>query len=462
LLSTDPSLDILPLLAKHGYAPATNKLDGVQPRALHKSQKRVRREMKRFNVGSCGRRFGKTFMCADWLLEPAVNPAPFIDNLSPISKDLVKTKGDGGLAVAWFAPTFKMVEEVFDDVLRIIGDGNVKSQNRQKGRIVLKNGGKIDFWSLEAAPTLRGRFYARAVIDEAAHVTCDLQSAWEKVIRPTLTDLKGDAFFISTPNGYNFFRTLYEKGEDPKYDDWMCWQLPTTDNPYIDPKEVETAREEMDEQSFKQEYLAEFLRDEGKVFRNVEANLIAPDTNPAFHEGHKLIAGVDWAQVKDFTVNSIGCATCNQEVFLDRFNQIEFFVQRARLIKEWVRWNVTSVVVEANSIGTPNYEELKRETITTKSGRIVNVKCTPLTSESKPKLVQHLALSLEKQRFQFLTDKVAKNELLAYEAKINVVTNRIRYSAPSGGHDDTVVARFLMLSNIHSGGRARVLDLRLR
>src|SRR6185369_3241140 len=137
---------------------------------------------------------------------------------------------------------------------------------------------------------LRGRKYARVVIDEAAHVTCDLAKVWETVIRPTLTDYKGDAFFISTPNGYNFFRVLYERGDDPNYADWKSWQLPTTDNPYIDPNEVALAKEEMDDQSFRQEYLAEFLRDEGKVFRNVEANLIAPSgVNPHAHYGHKMV-----------------------------------------------------------------------------------------------------------------------------------------------------------------------------
>ncbi|MFN6965205.1 MAG: terminase large subunit domain-containing protein [Pyrinomonadaceae bacterium] len=439
--TVDPAQSVLPLLAAHGLVPATKSLD-VQFRRPHPAQAKVRREMKRFNVASCGRRFGKTHMCVDWVLEPSVKDA---------------------LPVAWFAPTFKMLSEVFNDVAKILGNENIASKNKQQGEIVLKNGGRVDFWSLEAAPTLRGRKYARVVVDEAAHVKCDLQKVWEEVIRPTLTDYKGDAFFISTPNGYNFFRTLFERGEDPKYPEWICWQLPTTANPFIDPKEVEQAREELDEQSFQQEYLAAFLRDEGKVFRNVEANLISPEgQTPEMHAGHNLVAGVDWAQIKDFTVNSIGCATCRQEVFLDRFNQIEFHFQRERLISEWVRWGVRTARVEENSIGKPNYEELVRSAPKLNDGRAINLRLVRLTSESKPKLVQALALSLEKEQFQFLPSVVGRNELLAYEAKVNPNTGRIVYTAPAGAHDDTVVARFIMLSNVHSGGVARVLNFRVR
>jgi hypothetical protein len=440
-MSPSDNSSVLPLLVKHGFAPDIKSLD-VEFRKPHPGQAKVRREMLRFNVASCGRRYGKTFMCTDWFIEPAVKSA---------------------LPVAWFAPTFKMLSEVFHEVVGIIGNENIARKNEQQGIIRLKNGGKIDFWSLEAAPTLRGRKYARIVIDEAAHVTCDLEKAWDKVIRPTLTDYRGEAFFISTPNGFNFFRTLFERGQDPNYPNWVCWQLPTTDNPYIDPAEVAEAKAEMDDQSFRQEYLAEFLRDEGKVFRNIDANLNAPENStPELHSGHKLVAGVDWAQIKDFTVNCIACATCKQEVFIDRFNQIDFHTQRERLIKEWVRWNVTSAKVEENSIGRPNYEELSRETITTADGRNCHVRAMRLTSESKPKLVQSLALSLEKVQFQFLPDIAAKNELLSYEAKISVDTGRIKYSAPSGAHDDTVVGRFIMLSHVHSGGSARVLRRRLR
>jgi hypothetical protein len=56
-----------------------------------------------------------------------------------------------------------------------------------------------------------------------------------------------------------------------------------------------------------------------------------------------------------------------------------------------------------------------------------------------------MALALEREEYHWLVDSVARGELLSYEAKINPVTNRVTYSAPSGQHDDTVIARCLGL-----------------
>lgn len=133
----------------------------------------------------------------------------------------------------------------------------IKSKSETEKRIELFGGGVIDFWSLEDPNSIRGRKYKRIVIDEAA-IARNLQEAWLKVIRATLTDLKGDAWFLSTPKGKNnYFHDLFENKE--KYSDWMSWQMPTISNPYIDEKEVEEARLQLDPLTFAQEYLASFV-----------------------------------------------------------------------------------------------------------------------------------------------------------------------------------------------------------
>jgi len=95
------------------------------------------------------------------------------------------------------------------------------------------------------------------VVDEAAHVK-NLQEVWQQVIRPTLTDLKGGAWFLSTPNGMNYFKTLYDRGQDPERDDWASWQMPTSENPYMEPAEIEAARLDLTEAAFNQEFQALF------------------------------------------------------------------------------------------------------------------------------------------------------------------------------------------------------------
>lgn len=352
--------------------------------------------------------------------------------------DLLVDKAIDGCLVGWFSPTYRMLNEVW----KAIHETTLPLHSRvslQEHRIELITGGVIDCWSLDAYDSVRGRKYHRVVIDEAAMVP-NLGDAWQAAIRPTLTDYTGDAFFLSTPKGINFFHECYSRGVDETQAEWQAWHAPTTANPYIDPAEVEAARLELPGQVFQQEYLAEFLQNEGAVFRNIDACLRADSGD---HRGHRLFAGVDWGQQNDFTAISVICATCKQEVELDRFNKIEWAFQRARLKTILDRWRVQAVVAETNSIGQPNLEALVREGLP--------VRGFETTASSKPPLIQSLALALERVESHWLPDPVGRVELLSYEAKRNATTGRVSYSAPSGGHDDTVMARALAWECVQRG-----------
>jgi len=384
---------------------------------LHPGQQQIVDEARRFNVLACGRRFGKTKLGIDLVIDRALD----------------------GYPVGWFSPTYRMLGEVWKEIVETTKPIQTRVA-KQEHRIELLTGGVIDCWSLDAADSVRGRKYARVIVDEAAMVP-DLGDSWQAAIRPTLTDYTGDAFLLSTPKGVNFFHECYSRGVDPAQPDWNGWHAPTTANPYIDPAEVEAARLELPEQIFRQEYLAEFLQNEGAVFRNIDACLHAD--NKTEHRGHSLMAGVDWGQQNDFTVISVVCATCRQEIELDRFNKIEWAFQRARLKTIIERHGCMAVMVETNSIGGPNLEALQREGLP--------VRGFETTGTSKPPLIQSLALALERVELQWLPDPVGRTELLAYESRRNATTGRISYSAPSGGHDDTVMARALALHALHRG-----------
>jgi hypothetical protein len=379
---------------------------------LHPGQALIASEAKRYNAVSCGRRFGKSQFGIDRAAHTVLR----------------------GYPVGWFSPTYRMVSEMWREALAtyrpIISNVNV-----QERRIDFITGGSLEMWSLDNPNTARGRKYKLAVVDEAAMVA-QLEEAWNAVIRPTLTDFSGDAWFLSTPKGLNFFWTLFQRGQDPTFEDWASWQMPTTANPFIRESEVESARLELPELTFAQEYLAEFLSSEGAVFRNIAANLTGdPNATPSAHTSHVLVAGVDWAQVRDFTAISVVCATCACEVALDRFNQIDWAFQRARLTHLVKHWHVRHVVAEWNSIGGPNIEALQAD----------GLPVVPFvtTATSKPQLIQSLALAFERMECAWLPDAVARGELEAFEAKVSGATGRVSYSAPEGLHDDTVIARAL-------------------
>ena len=188
---------------------------------------------------------------------------------------------------------------------------------------------------------------------------------------------------------------------------------------------------------FKQEILAEFIEREGMVFRNIDACMGAPlNADPGRHTGHKIVAGIDWGKQADFTTLSVGCATCGEEVARDRFNKIDYVFQRSRLGVTLDRWRAFGLV-ELNSVGTPNFEMLQRDGL-----RVSAFETTPA---SKPPLIENLALAFERTEWQFQSDPVWTAELEAYERKVSPATGRSAYSAPEGMHDDTVIARALMV-----------------
>jgi len=235
----------------------------LQLPALHPAQLQVGQQAKRFNVICCGRRWGKTVLGRDRLIHPALQGKP----------------------VAWFAPNYRLLTEVWRELQATLGPVITRS-NQQEWRMELRGGGVVEMWSLDSPDSGRGRAYALAVVDECALVP-NLEQAWQQTIRPMLTDYIGGAWFLSTPKGMNYFKALFDRGQDPERKEWASWQMPTVANPFIAPDEIESARLDMTEAAFNQEYLALFVNWEGSVFRRVGEAATVDRTQP--QAGHEYV-----------------------------------------------------------------------------------------------------------------------------------------------------------------------------
>lgn len=216
-----------------------------------------------------------------------------------------------GFPVAYYAPTYAMLMEVWRTMTNLLRELIVHKSETEK-RIEILGGGVLDFWSLDDIDSSRGRKYKRVVVDEAAKVR-HLKEAWQRTIRPTLTDLKGDAFFLSTPRGKN--NDFYELCN---YEGWGFFQMPTTSNPHIDPLEVEDAKGQLDPLSFAQEYLASFITE------NMDAWAYCFD--PSKHIGQTTLNRNYEVKLSfDFNRNPITCG-----VFQDYNNEI-FGIEQIKL-----------------------------------------------------------------------------------------------------------------------------------
>lgn len=384
----------------------------LNPPALHPGQRRVAIHPARFHLTICGRRWGKTRLGA--LL-------------------CIRTAADGGRAW-WVAPSYKMSKVGWRLIRRLAVQVPGADIQKAELSVAFPNGGEIQVRSADNPDSLRGEGLDFVVMDECAFMH---EEAWTEALRPALSDRKGRALFISTPKGRNWIWRLWQRCIDEHDPEWHGWQLPTSDNPYIDPAEIEAARRGLPERIFAQEYLAQFLDDAGGVFRRVMDAATA--TAQAGHiGGHEYVIGADWGRQQDFTALAVLDVTKSELVALERFNQIDYAIQVGRLQALAERFHPRAIVAEANSIGLPVIEQLQR----------AGLPVVPFTTTaaSKQIAIDALTLAFERGSLRIIPDPVLIAELQAYEAE-RLPSGMLRYGAPAGMHDDTVMALALAWHN---------------
>jgi hypothetical protein len=369
---------------------------------LHPAQIQIKSERKRFNVIDCGRRFGKNIMMQDGAVETALRD---------------------GLPVGWGAPSYKMLLDDWKSLANTLAPVTTR-RNEQEKSLQLVSGGGIEFFSLDNPDAIRGKKFKRFIVNEAAFVP-NLLDIFNLVIRPTLIDFKGEADFAGTPKGMNGFWQLYNI-IDP---DWMRWQMSSYSNPHIPHSELDALKTTMLERAYMQEIMAEFLEDGGGVFRNVTAAAILSPSEP--EEGHQYVIGADWGRSNDATVFSVLDVVKKEQVFVDRMTDTDYASQRLRLQALSNRYNRAMVLAETNSMGQPNIEALQNMG--------VPVQGFTTTNATKAQIIQALELAFELREVRVLNNPMQTAELMAYESE-KLPSGLIRYGAPEGMHDDTVMA----------------------
>jgi hypothetical protein len=382
----------------------------IQINNEHSGQLKVLSEAKRFNVLDCGRRWGKSALAVNLLCEPALD----------------------GYPVAYFAPFYKLLEGTYKELYSVLN--SVTSKKHENQFIELITGGSIEFWSLENPLAGRSRKYKVAIIDEAAF-NRNLWQSWTEAIRPTLTDLKGSAWFMSTPKGKNDFYKLWMRGQTNE-PDWMSWQMPTITNPFIDPSEIEAARRDLPELAFKQEYLAEFNDNVANPFG---LDYIRICTGQMSNEP-AVCYGIDLAKSFDWTV-IIGLDRFGVVCYFDRFQRP--WNETKEIIRRLPR---AAIKIDSTGVGDPITEDIQRD-----RGDVHSFK---YTSTSKQQLMEGLSAAIHQRKVIF-PEGVIKAELESFEYQMT--GTGVKYTAPPGLHDDCVNALALAWSMYvqDSGGQVK-------
>jgi hypothetical protein len=382
----------------------------------HPGQRAIMDHDARFRIVACGRRWGKSEMCAHLALERALE--------------------EPNAEVWWVGPTYDDANDYgFDNVLPLLSPDVVAGEpKRTKPRAIeFVNGSTISFRSAEREDSLRGGGVDFLVIDESASVP---ERAWTEELRPTLSDTLGDMIAIGTPKGRNWFYRWFQRGQTDDHPDVASWQAPTYQNPHVPDSEIDAAESDMPERVFEQEYLAEFVDDTGGVFQAVREHTVEDYELPvesAADTGYAI--GVDFARLQDYTAIVV-LDPDGRLVEFDRLNETTWHRIQNRIEELAGAYAPARLAVDATR-DNKIVHDLQESGLRVDA---VNF------SSKKEVLIDNLATRLEAGDITLSSEApVLINELEVYEYDVTE-SGRIRYSAPSGFHDDCVDALALAVS----------------
>jgi phage FluMu gp28-like protein len=353
---------------------------------------------ERYTITAAATKCGKTASHIIWIFEQALQ---LKDNQS----------------VWWIAPVYQQAEIAFRRMKSQVSEKDFFISNESKLTLILPNGARIEFKSGEKPDNLYGDDVYAAVVDEASRMR---EESWY-ALRSTLTATKGKCKMIGNVKGKkNWFYKLGERarlGED----DYKFFKITAYDaakEGILEIEEIEQAKKDLPEFVFKELYLAEPGDDNSNPFGldNIR-KCYAPISN-----GTPIAFGIDLAKYTDWTVIT-GLDNMNRVCYTDRF-QHDWQQTKQRIIQVVGR---TPAHIDATGIGDPIVEDLQRI--------LPNIKGFKYTSQSKQQLMEGLVMEIQ-QHTIFFPEEPYGFELENFEYEYT--RTGVKYSAPSGMHDDAV------------------------
>jgi hypothetical protein len=200
---------------------------------LRPAQMKVFHSKKRFRVLVAGRRFGKTHLAMVELLRSAM----------------------GDDRKVWYvAPSYRQAKRIAWERLKKVTRRHWAAKpNETDLSIRLVWGSTIALRGADQYDSLRGEGLDFVVLDEYASMRPE---CWTEVLRPALSDRKGRALFIGTPQGRNHLFEQFEHAREQP--DWEAFHFSTIEGGNVSDEELQSAARELDEYLFRQEFEASF------------------------------------------------------------------------------------------------------------------------------------------------------------------------------------------------------------
>jgi len=299
-----------------------------------------------------------------------------------------------------------------------------KAYNKTGGIIELANGSKFLLRSMENPDAVRPLSVDGLIAEEFSLWS---RYAWEECVRATLIMKHAPALFIFTPKGMNQAYELWQRAVDGA-EGYAAFHFTSYDGP-ADEEAINAEAATMPEGVKRQEILAEFLADLGGVFTGVHKCIAGDLEEP--EAGETYVIGCDLAKTQDFTVMCVLKRSSRVLVAFERFSQLDWEFQVAKVQAASKRYNGAVVWLDSTGLGDPIYDRLR--------SLGAPVKGYKFTQESKRKLVENLSLAISQGDIRYPDIPELVNELGIYAAK-QLPGGGVSYGAPGGYHDDCVVS----------------------
>lgn len=250
-------------------------------------------------------------------------------------------------------------------------------------------------------------------------------------IRPILRINGGWAIFNFTPRGQNHaFKLLELAKDDPN---WFTEILTVDDTDVLTEDDIaQERREGMPEAMIDQEYYCKFIESATSFFKRINEVCILEPQEPDTEHYYQM--GVDLAKYKDYTSISVIDLNTFKQVHLERFNQIDWNLQKARIEAVYYKFGAPKGFIDATGVGDPIVEDLQAKGI--------DLEAVKFNENNRKDMLTNLSLKTSQLTVELLDDPILKAELSYFQYELKE-GGKLKIKVPDSLHDDTVFATAL-------------------
>lgn len=358
-----------------------------------------------------------------------------------IIETLCKKKND----VFYISPDFAQGKKVYREILNLLQPtGLITKKNSSDLTIDLFNGSHLGFFSCKNPTAIRGNTCSGLLIlDECAYLpeeTSDGQNLFHMVIKPITKAKKPKVVYISTPNGkHGIYYEKYLEGLNSETTKTLEYDIYQDSS--MSPEEIELLKKDTPPLAWEQEYLVKFLDNALTAFEGFELQFTDYQEDKKVSNHESVWIGLDFsANGEDETILSV----VNKDNYVRQYLISGSLDQKYKKISDIIDSykNVVAVYMEANGIGEPMINEVKKLVKNNKS----KLHYWTTTNESKNAMVGMLQLLIANKEIWFsIFNKELFKQFGLFAFEINKKTRRITYGAKAPNHDDRIMSLMMAL-----------------